>query len=268
MKRYVARFSLLTQIGVLFVVSLSVSTTAAQNQKRGFVKKPWPLEPVSVVSVKTKHQQSIEIGRGYDDDDDWLDGLTVTVVNNYDKTVTTLIVGLVFRREPGDTRLPFSRLLYFGPPPRSRDYLNRDPKKVIKVGQTADLSFSPENYQNLKRALERTGYGPGSVRRVELIIREVGFEDGSMLHTGTLYVQDPAFPDDPTKKIPVVQTKGAADNKPRSPPPRRSSESFSFLKAFLSTPIPRRPDECMAKSTKWIPPLQCSGGGSGCISLS
>lgn len=96
------------------------------------------------------------------------------------------------------------RDLHFGPSPDGREYIYRDPKKVIKVGKTADLHLSPENYKSLKRDFEQNGY-PNSIRRVELVIREVGFEDGSMLHTGTFYLQDPANPNDPTKKIPAPQ---------------------------------------------------------------
>ena len=227
----------MTLIGVIIGFPLSVSNIWAQGQqkKRAIVKKPWPVEPVSVVAVKTKNKENIETGKGFNDNDDWLDGLVITVANNYDKTVTALIIEMVFRREPGDTRPPFAKELNFGPHPRSPQYANRDPKKVIKVGKTADLSLSPENYDSLKRGLERTGYLPNSIQLVEIVIREVGFEDGSMLHTGTLFLQDPAYPNDPTKKIPVPETPGAQNLKMRSPPARRNvTGSFSFIKAFLT----------------------------------
>jgi hypothetical protein len=167
------------------------------------------VEPVRVVAVKTKNKANIEMGRAFVENDDWLDGFTVTVVNNYDKTVTAMTIEMTFRRDPGDTKPPFAYPLHFGPSPIGPEYVYRDPKKVIKVGETADIRLSPENYKSLKRYLEQTSY-PNSIKRVELVIRTVGFEDGSMLDAGTFYLQDPSNPNDPTKKTIGPQNKKRA----------------------------------------------------------
>lgn len=123
-----------------------------------------------------------------------------------------MTINMVFRREPGDTRPPFARELHFGPSPIAREYIYRNPNKVIKVGKTADLRLSPHNYKILKRDFEQTGY-PSSIKRVELVITEVGFEDGSVFDSGTFYLQDPANPNDPTKKIPVREPPGAQNQR-------------------------------------------------------
>lgn len=238
--KYVARFTVIMLMGasLIFIVRLVNSSARSQQKDRIVVRAPWPVEPVRIVAAKTKNKESVEIGKAFDEDDDWLDGFTVTVANKYDKAVTALTLEMTFRREPGDTRPPFNYSLHFGPSPNIREYLNRDPNKVIKVGKTADIHISPEDYKSLKRYLEQTGY-PGSIKRVELTIREVGFEDGSMLDAGTFYLQDPAYPDDPTKKIPVREPPGARNQKIRSPPHRETvSNSFSFLKASLTSPNP------------------------------
>ena len=202
MKRYVVRFTLMTLIGVsvIFTVWPANNNAKSPQQERTVARKPWPVEPVRVVAVKTKKKENIETGRAFDADDDWLEDFTVTVANNSDKTVTAMTISMVFRRESGDTRPPFAWNLHFGPSPNSSEYIYRDPNKVIKVGKTADLHLSPQNYESLKSGLEQTGYS-NSIKRVELVIREVGFEDGSMLYSGTLYLQDPANPNDPTKKL-------------------------------------------------------------------
>ena len=111
---------------------------------------------------------------------------------------------MVFPREPGDTRPPVAQPLHFGPSPLGPEYIYRDTSKVIKAGKAFDLQISPENYKSMKRFLQRVGY-PNSIKRVELEIIEVGFEDGSVLISGMLYLQDPANPSDPTKKIPAPQ---------------------------------------------------------------
>jgi len=260
MNRYVARFTLIILVGVslLFVVWIANSSAKSQQQKdRTVVKKPWPVEPVKIVAVKTKNKESVEIGKAFDEDDDWLDGFTVTVANNYDKTVTAMTISMTFRRESGDIRPPFAWNLHFGPSPNSREYVNRDPNKVIKANKTVELRLSPQDYETLKHALEKTGYS-NSIKRVELSIREVGFEDGSMIYSGTFYLQDPANPNDPTKKIKMPQP-GARNQRIRSPPDRKDIVSdISFVKASLNyrtsmpvsltLPYPVRPDpDCRAQ---------------------
>jgi hypothetical protein len=176
------------------------SVSASPQQDRTVTRKPWRGEPVKVVGVKTKKKESIEIGKAFDDYDDWLDGFTVSVVNNSDKTITAMTIEITFRRESGDTRPPLAEELHFGPSPMSPQYIYRDPTKVIKPGDIAHISLTPENYNALKGLFESTGYQTG-IRRLEIQIREVGFEDGSVFHTGTIWLQDPKHPNDPTKKI-------------------------------------------------------------------
>src|SRR5882724_8849934 len=113
---------------IVAVVGLRIATAEPfpiQNpsqRDRTVVRKPWSVEPVKVVAAKNKKKEKIEIGKSFDDDDDWLDGFTVTVINNYDKTVTAMVIEMVFRRDPGDTRPPLAWPLNFGPHPFSPDY--------------------------------------------------------------------------------------------------------------------------------------------------
>jgi len=166
------------------------------------VRKPWSVEPVKVVAAKNKKKDRIEMGKPVDDDDDWLDGFTVTVVNNYSKTVTAMTVDMLFPREPGDSRYPAAWTLSYGPDPFSAEYLQRDHSKVIKPGETGEIRLSPENYRLLTVFLRQAGF-PSNIHQVELQIAAVGFEDGSALYKGTFYEQDPHNPNDPTKKTPV-----------------------------------------------------------------
>src|SRR5438270_9412268 len=155
-------FGLLVLAGGLVLLAmgeLNSTSIGAKTQEQGrtVIRKPWRLEPVKVVAVKNKKRANIEIGKAFDDDDDWLDGFTVTVTNNYDKTVTALVVNMVFRRDPGDTRPPVAWSLYFGPHPFSPEYLQRDPNKVIKVDESADLQLSPKEYNWLTGFLKQNG---------------------------------------------------------------------------------------------------------------
>jgi len=208
MKNKSSLFRILWSSAYIFVAVIGLRLVAAESPRvqdsprrdRTVVRRPWSVEPVTVVAARNKKKEKIEIGKSFDDDDEWLDGFTVTIVNNSDKTVTAMNLEMIFRRDAGDARPPAARGLYFGPSPSSPAYLLRDPNKVVKPGQTAELSLSAEEYQSLTRFLQKAGFTK-SITRVELVIREVGFEDGSVLQTGTLFLPDPKHPNDPTKKI-------------------------------------------------------------------
>ena len=206
MNRHLARFTLIPFVAASLICTGSPAIRGALNPQKAriVVKKAWPLEPVKIVGVRTKNKAKIELGQTFDEQDDWLEGLAFTVANEYDKTVTAMTISLIFRREAGDTRPPFAWNFYFNPSPRTVEYSYRDRNKEIKAGKTVELRLSPKNYESLKRGFEEAGY-PDSIQRVELEIREVGFDDGSMIYSGTLYLQDPTYPNDPTKKIKAVR---------------------------------------------------------------
>jgi hypothetical protein len=164
------------------------SHAKTQEEGRTVSRKPWRVEPVNVVAARNKKKEKIDIDKAFDDDDDWLDGFTVTVVNNSGKIVTAVTIEMIFRREAGDTRPPVAEAIHFGLSPFGLEYINRDPSKVIKVGDTADLRLIPENYRVMKERLERHGY-PKSIRKIELQIREVGFEDGTAFLGGSFWLQ-------------------------------------------------------------------------------
>lgn len=73
MKRSIARVALITLIGatIVFAMQFAVSRANTQQPERIVAKKPWPMEPVKVVSVKTKKKANVEIGKAFVEDDDW-----------------------------------------------------------------------------------------------------------------------------------------------------------------------------------------------------
>jgi len=247
--KFVARitFGAVVLAGFSFLLKTAESRTTIplhlQGKNRLVTKKPWRVEPVKVVSATSKRKEKIELGKPFDDEDDWLDGFTVTVSNDSDKTVTAVVVEMVFPREPGDTRNEFGEELSLGPSPITPEYnTRRDPNRVIKPGETADLKVRPDTYKSIKEALQTLGY-PASINRVEIIITEVGFDDGSVLMSGKLYLQDPANPSDPTKKIPADKPKkqGRYDHhRDRSLQTRKSH----FLRKASGPNGPIQEEEC------------------------
>lgn len=240
------------------LVSIGVLGRAVKSrvQEGRIVKsKPWQIEPVKVVAVKTKNKARVEVGREFDEESDWLAGFTVTVVNKSDKNVTSVIIDMVFRRESGDARPPLAWSLNFGPHPFSSEYLHRDKNKIIKVGETRDLQLTDESYEWLTGFLKQNGF-PASIRRVELVIREVGFEDGSALSSGTLFMQDPQHPNDPTMKVPASQPPPSRRQKARDPTRLESKLFWNHAVKTSFALVPRHDDDCFTK----LPPRlrQCT----------
>src|SRR5262245_30856431 len=82
----------------------SSQNTAWLQREPTVDRRTWSFKTVKVVAAKNKKKEKIEIGKSFEDDDDWLDGFTITVINNSDKIVTAVTVEMIFRREPGDSR--------------------------------------------------------------------------------------------------------------------------------------------------------------------
>src|SRR5437764_11139845 len=56
----------------------------SQAQQRLIEKVSWRTEPIKIVRVTNKRSQ-IELGKKFSQEDDWLNGLTVTVKNDSNK---------------------------------------------------------------------------------------------------------------------------------------------------------------------------------------
>jgi hypothetical protein len=234
----------------LALAGLRIATDAGAShaqlpsgRMRTVTKKPWRVEPVQIIAVKNKKKLKIDMGKPFDDDDDWLDGFTVTVKNNADQPVTAVSVDMIFRREPGDARPPLAVPLGLGPSPMSAQYRLRHSREVIAVGATANLQLNSSNYRILRDSLQQRGYFLGATR-VELVMREVGFQDGSVLYSGTLWVQDPNNPNDPTKKI-------RADKLTR---PIGKRHHGSRLK---SRTVNHKPESKLTKTSPWSTSAEC-----------
>ncbi|HJQ34442.1 MAG TPA: hypothetical protein VJ866_19840 [Pyrinomonadaceae bacterium] len=191
---------------------------AGQNQDRVVDKATLTGEPIRIAGMKTKKKGEIKFGGKFVEDDDWVEGFTILVHNISGKTITALAVDATFHRPDGKSSRetpPFSYTFHFGPNPLFPEYSLRDKTKIIKPGETVELSLPDEDYEGIKGALKQLNY-PGSVKRVELMIHTVGFEDGTVWSGGSWFYRDP---DNPDKLIREKRPQGRAQN--------RSADFFS-----------------------------------------
>jgi hypothetical protein len=166
------------------VYSAGVTTGPRQNTDRIFKKSSFTDEPIRIVKVKNKSRQ-ILLGKKFNDDaDDWLRGLTITIENLSERTITHLSFTLFFPRAGGaliDQGLPYSFDMVFGVSPSSEHYAEsrrRFSGRIIRHGGVHDLALSDEQFDHIRKVLNSLGYSQG-IREVEIWINEVGFEDGS-----------------------------------------------------------------------------------------
>jgi len=119
----------------------------------------------------------IETGKKFAGDDDWLDGLKVTVKNTSDKVITRIAIGLSFPRNSGaaDETTYLVEMMYGNDPADE----NFDVLKQVNPGATAEVMMIKSNVPIIKQDLKQLGY-PDPIFRAQLKIQSVTFIDGSM----------------------------------------------------------------------------------------
>lgn len=179
-------------------LSLPCAGLAGQEQDRVVDQFAAPGEPVAIVGLKTKKGGEVKFRRRFTEDDDWIGGLTIVVKNNSGKTVSALAVDATYRRpdeqessKPAPDTLAYT--YHYGPNPFFPEYALRDRTRVIRPGESAELLISDENFQAIKDSLKQLKY-PAGVKRVELMIHTVGFEDGTIWSGGSWFYRDPDNP--------------------------------------------------------------------------
>src|ERR1700749_2209464 len=168
---------------------------SSQQEERKVEKGAYKNEPIEIVGLKNK-KGKFKLSQKINDDDEWLDGFAVTVVNRTPKTITSVVITVIFHRPGGDRTyndLPFVYTLHFSANPFFPEYESRDKTKVIRPGESADIAVSDEDYRQNKEFLKQAGYPP-DVKRVELIIDTVGYEDGTIWSGGSMFKRDPKDP--------------------------------------------------------------------------
>jgi hypothetical protein len=178
-------------------ISLTGIGFAGQEPDRMVDKATLPGEPVRITGMKTRNKGEIKFRKQFAAGDEWVGGFTILVQNISGKTITTLAIDAIFHRPDNQSSRENPAFVYtfnFGPNPFFPEYSLRDKSKVIKPGETVELSLPDEDYEFIKNALKQMKY-PASVKRVELMIHTVGFEDGTVWSGGSRFYRDPNDPD-------------------------------------------------------------------------
>lgn len=190
--------------GTLLSVFLPVVNHAYQKQDRIIEKSSFPNEPVKITLVKTKKGVT-KLGEKFsEDDDDWFKGLIVRVENISNKPINYISVMLVILRPKEQEAAglhPFGEPLGYGISPFHSQDSPSKPVQAIAPGGSVELVLTDESFEENKNLLKRLGFSD-SIKRIELSLQEVGFEDGTVWSGGELWKRDS---DNPDKLIPLSQ---------------------------------------------------------------
>lgn len=186
-------------ISVGLLVSPSLATSSAgkptQQNEHKVDKRGYKNEPIEIVGLKNK-KGKFKLNQKFMEDDDWLDGFAVTVVNRTSKTITSVVITIIFPRPENHKTSndpPYVYALHFSANPFFPEYELRDKSKVIKPGEAIDIAVSDEDYRQNNIFLNQVEY-PTSIKRIELVLDTVGYEDGTIWSGGTMFKRDPNNP--------------------------------------------------------------------------
>jgi hypothetical protein len=228
-------FSLLTLTVLGFKLSEAEANPDAlprrgQDQDRVVRDVQIPDCPVRVRMIKTK-KRNITMNRGFSDEGDWLQGLSLRAVNRSNKTVTYVGVRLLFRKTQDQTpSIPASFPFDYGLSPLWLEPGDPTPPPTIAPiapGQEADIILSDAQHDELKDFLARTGFFPNH-KRLELDITVVGFSDETMWNLGKWLKRDPT---QLQKPLPGWRLLDDALREP--PPPKEPKGSAPDRTAFF-----------------------------------
>ncbi len=188
----------------LLALTLSLPFGAAtQNgqRKRIIEETSYAKNPVKIIGI-TNSRHPIKSKEPFLDDDDWLRGLEIEVVNKSDKTVTYVGIDLQIERPPGQAGQPpgFWPLNYGTNPfwisaeEAALASKNKSKSKIkpIQPGETALIELSGLAYEDLKAFLQEIGY-PVTIEKIKMSLHTIGFDDGTAWR-GAYYIRDPSAP--------------------------------------------------------------------------
>jgi hypothetical protein len=205
---------LLIILGLVGTLSSS-SGRPIQKQERTIKKVSWRNEPVKIAKLKIKGKP-IGLGQSFLEEDDWLEGMTISVKNTSGKTITFLSMRLDFPRPESSSQEPVSIYEFeYGRNPLFASGSSLPNTPTIAPGESTEFSISDTIYAALKKLL--SDY-PASIKKVEIVLNSVAFDDGTEWQGGGLYRRDPSDPGRLRRvEAPVGKAAGVFTNGRRRP---------------------------------------------------
>jgi len=175
----------------------------AQKQERMIDQISWRTEPIKILKLSTKGKR-IELGKNFEEEEDWLKGLVVTVENVCHRAIARIELELSFPRPDGsaDEKPTYVVGLIFGRDPADA---GGETLKLVQPGETVDVKLLEVNLPFIEASLKSLGY-PEKITHAQVMVNSVTFIDGATWSGDEMLYPDPA---DPKRKIiPRLQNRG------------------------------------------------------------
>jgi len=141
----------------------------------------WPECPIKIVSVGTA-KRKVVLGKSFQDDDDWMKGLTVRVLNSSDRPLTHIEVHIIFDRPAEQADQPGADWdLSYGANPfhfKTGEEIPPPLDPLIQPGAIQTLELPDSEYGFMRAFLWDFKY-PASIEKIHVVIYTIGFADGT-----------------------------------------------------------------------------------------
>jgi hypothetical protein len=191
-------FSILTCVLILIITNASLPVSGiTQSQDRSVTKfrNGKLLMPLEIKSIKTK-RRTAKTGEVISDDDDWFDGLTLSIENTSGKTIIYIGGGFLFFK-PKVSRIaepPWYHTFMYGLHPEAPDIVSLTTLPLnLKPGEIFDITIAHSDYTSIKQRLKESGH-PASVKEIKFNVAEIYYDDGTAWIAGSNYERDPDNP--------------------------------------------------------------------------
>jgi len=195
----------------LAVPKLNRAPAQGKKEDRMITKYSWRNEPIEISNLRVKGRVA-KLDAVFEEDEDWLDGLTVTVKNISNKTVDYIELNLEFPAPDHSAPEPESvdHLLYGTYPQLPGQEVTPHPDQPpLQAGAKADLVLT--DYEGLRDFLVQTKKST-SVKQIQISISEVIFDNGTKWSGGQLFRRNP---DHPNRWEPDRSQPPKANDKPK-----------------------------------------------------
>lgn len=211
-----------------------LTSTVRQGQTRIVVTTTDLRPPIKITNVKAKGRE-IETDRHFQDDDDWLRGLTIRLINQSEKTVTFVeVLGMFHRTEDQMPGLPAGWPFSKGIDPFGPEVLGEAPKfEPVLPGGQIEIVLSDLEYEEIRRFLKDVQF-PNAIKRLELEVIKIGFSDGTAWNTNGTYKRDPKNIKGPLKGWTPVEADGNEPDAKKSPGSAQTRTALLLVTNILS----------------------------------
>ncbi len=152
-------------------------------------------EPVKITSF-TIGDRLLKSGEKFASSDDYLKDLNINFENISGKTITYLSFSLLFPRPEEQKDVPpFKMTTRHGGKSEALRKLNSGFEiKASSEQNKGTVSVTPQDYETIVLSLSSLNY-PTKIKRVQIFLQEIVFDDGTVWQSGTWFRVDPNNPD-------------------------------------------------------------------------